>query len=171
MTGFTALLIFIIIVIILWLVLSYQARKNKPDIAVHHEEPAKTVETFEEPVKAVEEAPAAPVEPMTAEATAEASKAEEAATVEAPAPAIPDDLTVLEGIGPKVNTILQQAGIQTFAQLASAEASHLHDILAANGMQYMDPASWPEQAKLAAEGKSEELKALQDSLKGGRRVG
>jgi hypothetical protein len=31
-----------------------------------------------------------------------------------------------------------------------------------------DPATWPEQAKLAAEGNWEELKKRQDELKGGR---
>jgi predicted flap endonuclease-1-like 5' DNA nuclease len=81
-----------------------------------------------------------------------------------------DDLTILEGIGPKVNSLLQAAGVGTFSQLASADVSRLKDILEANDLQFMDPTSWPEQAKLAAEGKTEELKALQDSLKGGRKA-
>jgi predicted flap endonuclease-1-like 5' DNA nuclease len=33
----------------------------------------------------------------------------------------PNDLTSIEGIGPKINEVLQNAGITTFAQLASAE--------------------------------------------------
>lgn len=87
-----------------------------------------------------------------------------------PPPTKPDDLASLEGIGPKVNRILQEAGITTFDQLAAAELGQLDEILEANGLQFMDPASWPEQAKLAAEGKNEELQALQDRLKGGRKV-
>jgi hypothetical protein len=33
-----------------------------------------------------------------------------------------------------------------------------------------DPGTWPQQAKLAAEGKMDELKKLQEELQGGRRV-
>jgi large subunit ribosomal protein L21 len=95
------------------------------------------------------------------------SEEPEAAPPSAPEP---DDLTILEGIGPKVNTLLQTAGIATFSQLANADVSSLKEILEANDLQFMDPTSWPEQAQLAAEGKSEELKAFQDSLKGGRKA-
>jgi predicted flap endonuclease-1-like 5' DNA nuclease len=83
----------------------------------------------------------------------------------------PDDLTRLEGIGPKVNQVLKKAGITTFAQLANAGIPKVREALDAAGYRFMDPAGWIEQAKLAAEGKFEELKELQSRLKGGRKVG
>jgi predicted flap endonuclease-1-like 5' DNA nuclease len=88
-----------------------------------------------------------------------------------PAPSKPDDLKLIEGIGPKIAGILAAAGIDTFAQLAAADGSRLKEIIAQAGLTALaDPASWPEQAALAAAGKLDELKALQDQLKGGRRV-
>jgi predicted flap endonuclease-1-like 5' DNA nuclease len=85
-------------------------------------------------------------------------------------PSKPDDLTILEGIGPKITGVLQAAGITTFAQLAATDVSRLYQILDAAKMQFIEPGSWPEQAKLAADGKWDALKTLQDQLKGGRRV-
>ena len=81
-----------------------------------------------------------------------------------------DDLEQIEGIGPKIASILKAAEITTFAQLAATEVTHLSDILQGANLRLADPATWPEQANLAAEGKWDELKALQDSLKGGQRV-
>jgi len=87
------------------------------------------------------------------------------------APAQPDDLKIVEGIGPKIASILQAAGITTFAQLAGADVGLLRQILQAAGLQHLaDPGSWPAQARLAAEGQWDALQALQDSLKGGRRT-
>ncbi len=81
-----------------------------------------------------------------------------------------DDLTKIEGIGPKVQGLLNEAGIKTFAQLAAKSAEELDAILDAAGSIYkaMDETSWPKQAALAAAGKWEELAALQDELVGGR---
>jgi hypothetical protein len=80
-----------------------------------------------------------------------------------------DDLTVLEGIGPKVAKVLNGIGIVSFADLAGAEAAKVQETLDAAGMQYMNPEGWIEQAKLAAAGDTEGLAKLQDELKGGRR--
>ena len=80
-----------------------------------------------------------------------------------------DDLTKLEGIGPKVEKVLNEAGIMSFADLAHAEAAKVQEKLDAAGMQYMNPEGWIEQAKLAAAGDAEGLARLQDELKGGRR--
>jgi large subunit ribosomal protein L17 len=94
--------------------------------------------------------------------------------IEAPVraePVVADDLTVLEGIGPKINSLLQGAGIQTFAQLAAADMAQVKALLEANGLQFIDPSSWREQAGLAAEGRMDELQALQGRLRGGRKVG
>jgi predicted flap endonuclease-1-like 5' DNA nuclease len=87
-----------------------------------------------------------------------------------PPPAQPDDLKIIEGIGPKIETILNAAGIHTFAQLAASDAAQLKKFLEDAGLRLGDPATWPEQAKLAAEGKMGELQTLQDQLKGGRKV-
>ena len=80
-----------------------------------------------------------------------------------------DDLTKLEGIGPKVAKVLNGIGIVSFADLAGAEAAKVQETLNAAGMQYMSPEGWIEQAKLAAAGDTEGLAKLQDELKGGRR--
>ena len=81
-----------------------------------------------------------------------------------------DDLTKLEGIGPKVAKILTEAGYASFADLAEADAAEVDKILDANKLQMMDSAGWIEQAKLAAAGDMEGLAKLQDELKGGRRA-
>ena len=80
----------------------------------------------------------------------------------------PQDLTLVEGIGPKINSILHGAGVNTFADLAGMDADKIKDILTEAGLRLAHTSTWPMQAKLAAEGKLDELQALQDSLKGGR---
>ncbi|MBN1537616.1 MAG: DUF4332 domain-containing protein [Anaerolineales bacterium] len=85
-------------------------------------------------------------------------------------PLVPDNLEIVEGIGPKIAGLLKDAGITTFKQLAETDVSRLEKILDEANLRIADPASWPEQAGLAAAGKMDELKALQDALKGGRKV-
>ncbi|MGD0005261.1 MAG: hypothetical protein ABSE06_13635, partial [Anaerolineaceae bacterium] len=82
----------------------------------------------------------------------------------------PDDLTIVEGIGPKINKVLHAAGIQSLSQLSDSEVTHLKKILNGAGIKLADPTTWPEQAGLAAAGDQETLKALQATLKGGRKV-
>ncbi|MCH2198205.1 MAG: 50S ribosomal protein L21 [Flavobacteriales bacterium] len=81
-----------------------------------------------------------------------------------------DKLTKIEGIGPKISEILTNAGVATFADLAAADVEKLKEILAEAGNRYkaFDPTTWPQQAALAADGKWDELKELQDNLDGGR---
>ncbi|NOZ73465.1 MAG: DUF4332 domain-containing protein [Chloroflexi bacterium] len=79
-----------------------------------------------------------------------------------------DDLTRIEGIGPKIAGILQDAGITTYSQLAASEVNELQAILTGKARIFF-PDTWPEQAKLAAKGDWEALKQLQAGLKGGRR--
>ena len=76
-----------------------------------------------------------------------------------------DDLKKVEGIGPKIAEIFNNAGINTFAELAGTEVATLEEILAAAGSRYASkkPGSWPKQAKMAAEGKWDELKVWQDA--------
>jgi len=83
----------------------------------------------------------------------------------------PDDLQAIEGIGPKIAGVLQAAGITNFADLAQADVGRLSQILTEAGISRIsDPSTWPEQAKLAADGDWEGLETLQDRLKGGRLV-
>ena len=81
-----------------------------------------------------------------------------------------DDLTLIEGIGPKVAKVLGEAGILTFAQLAQANANDIQNILNEAGLKMMDATSWPAQAKLAADDDMDGLKKMQDNLSGGRKV-
>jgi len=104
-------------------------------------------------------------EPETAAAT---RAPEPVAAVEAPP--IPDDLKLIEGIGPKISSLLNLAGIFTFTQLAQTPVADLQAVLDKAGLRLGDPATWPEQAALAAKGDLAGLQALQDSLKGGRKV-
>ncbi|HHH41147.1 MAG TPA: DUF4332 domain-containing protein [Chloroflexi bacterium] len=116
-------------------------------------------------------APAAGEAAPAVEATPPTPAAEEVAMAVEAAPQPPDDLTRIEGIGPKISRLLQEAGIMTFAQLAETDVERLREILAEAGLTALaDPGTWPEQARLAAEGKWDELEALQGELKGGRRV-
>ncbi len=81
-----------------------------------------------------------------------------------------NNLRLIEGIGPKIEELLNKGGIQTFQQLAAASQGTLKGILAAGGSRYKmhDPTTWGKQAALAAAGKKAELTKLQDELKGGR---
>ena len=79
-----------------------------------------------------------------------------------------DDLTIIEGIGPKIASLLNQHGITSFTQLAGTPIPDLEKILQENGLQFVKPGSWIEQGRLAAESKMDDLKALQDKLIGGR---
>jgi predicted flap endonuclease-1-like 5' DNA nuclease len=81
----------------------------------------------------------------------------------------PDDLVKLEGIGPKVARVLNEAGITTFAALAAANPVEIQKTLSAAGLQMMNPEGWIEQAALAAKGDWAALEKLQNELKGGRR--
>ncbi|MGJ8732856.1 MAG: 50S ribosomal protein L21 [Cellulophaga sp.] len=78
-----------------------------------------------------------------------------------------DDLKKVEGIGPKIAETLAAAGISTFAELAKTDAAKISEIIAdVRGNHVTD--TWPAQAKLAADGKWDELKKWQDELDGGK---
>lgn len=80
-----------------------------------------------------------------------------------------DDLTKIEGAGPKAAEALINSGIDTFAKLAKADPEKIKEILteASSRMAHLDPATWPKQAQMAADGKWDELKEWQDNAKGG----
>ena len=101
--------------------------------------------------------PKAKVEAQAAAPKAEAKKATGKA----------DDLKKIEGVGPKIASTLVEAGIATFADLAKTKPEAISEIIAGvRGNHVTD--TWPAQAKLAAEGKWDELRKWQDELDGGK---
>jgi len=156
--GWIILILFIIVVLIVWIALTRNAKQTKPDFVTgaHGEE---------HPV----EAPHEPMLSVRAAETIETVVEEPAANVSTSTPVI-DDLKIVEGIGPKVSELLNAAGITNLTQLAAADVSHLRELLDSAGLRFLDPTTWPEQAHLAAEGQLEKLEALQTSLKGGRKT-
>lgn len=81
----------------------------------------------------------------------------------------PDDLSRIEGVGPKVAGLLNDAGITTFAALAETDVDKLNQLLEENELQFMEAESWPQQAALAAKGDWNAFEKLTAELKGGRR--
>jgi len=73
------------------------------------------------------------------------------------APAKPDNLKQVVGIGPRIMQLLNEHGIFTFEQLANTEVTFLKGLLEAQGWHMADPTSWPEQARSLAEQRREEL--------------
>lgn len=82
----------------------------------------------------------------------------------------PEDLKIVEGIGPKIEQLLKEAGIQNWADLAAASTERLQEVLAAAGDRYRlaDPSTWAKQAGLAQAGNWSELSAYQEFLDGGK---
>jgi len=132
-----------------------KAAKKAPVAAAPAEKPAKKAAA---PAEAVE---VAEVE-VSAEKKAAAPKKEKGPKL--------DDLKIVEGVGPKIETLLKEGGISTWAELAEASEERLKEILDAAGPRYQihNPSTWPAQAKFAAEGKWDELKEYQEVLIGGR---
>jgi predicted flap endonuclease-1-like 5' DNA nuclease len=85
-------------------------------------------------------------------------------------PSKKDDLKKIEGIGPKIEQLLYDAGIYSWRDLANTDVSVIEGILEKAGKRYQmhNPESWPFQAKMAADGKWDELNKWQDEHKGGR---
>ncbi|MEM6319432.1 MAG: helix-hairpin-helix domain-containing protein [Bacteroidota bacterium] len=81
-----------------------------------------------------------------------------------------DDLKKIEGIGPKIAGLLNEAGIITFADLSKAPIKKLKKVLEDAGSRFRmhDPKTWAAQAKMAAKGEWDKLKAWQGELKGGK---
>ena len=83
-----------------------------------------------------------------------------------------DDLKKIEGVGPKIEQLLNDGGIKSYADLINAGSDQIKEILVAAGPQYKvhDPSTWGNQAKLASEEKWDELLQMQTELKGGKKV-
>ncbi len=80
-----------------------------------------------------------------------------------------DDLTAIEGIGPKIAELCSGIGVTTWTQLAATDVDTLQSMLDAAGSRFQmhKPASWPQQAGLLASGQWAEFVALTKSLAGG----
>lgn len=137
------------------------------DDAPAEETPAPVAEEAAAEAPAAEETPAA--EEPVAETPAEEPAAEAPAAEEALAA---DDLKKVEGIGPKIEELLNNAGLSTYAQLGAATEEQLKGILTEAGGIYTakDPSTWAKQSQMADAGEWDKLKAWQDELDGGKEV-
>ena len=81
-----------------------------------------------------------------------------------------NDLKVIEGIGPKIENLFNNAGVDTWSGLADLNVARCREILMTGGDRYRlhDPASWPMQARMCAEGKWKDLARWQDDHKHGK---
>lgn len=83
----------------------------------------------------------------------------------------PENLEIIEGIGPSIAHLLRSSGVGTFAQLATTTVPALQAILDKGGPRFRvaNPQTWAEQAGLAAANRWAELRRLQDALDAGVR--
>jgi predicted flap endonuclease-1-like 5' DNA nuclease/predicted nucleic acid-binding Zn-ribbon protein len=82
----------------------------------------------------------------------------------------PDDLKQIEGIGPKIEELLNAEGIYKYEQLATTKLETLRAILDKAGSRFRmhDPQSWAAQAEMAHKGDWVKLKEYQEYLVAGR---
>ena len=81
-----------------------------------------------------------------------------------------DDLTVVEGIGPKIQELFHNNGVKTWKALSECSIDKCQSVLQSGGDRFKmhKPGTWPKQAKMAYEGKWQELAKWQDELDGGK---
>ncbi|MCV2484893.1 hypothetical protein OD917_08155 [Flavobacterium sp. SH_e] len=81
-----------------------------------------------------------------------------------------NDLKIVEGIGPKIEALFNDAGIKTWHELSLTSTERLQSILDAGGENFAmhNPSTWAKQASMAYQGKWKELKDWQDNLLGGK---
>lgn len=81
-----------------------------------------------------------------------------------------DNLKLIEGIGPKIEELLNEHDIFSFEDLYESDTEKLEKILGKEGTKYHmhNPKTWPDQAHLALQGKWAELKEYQDILTAGK---
>lgn len=113
--------------------------------------------------------PKAAAKAKTAKAEAPAPAASAPAAVATAVAEKADDLTVIEGIGPKMSKALVTAGIDTYEKLAQASEDAIHHAIEAAGLRFAPSVpTWAKQAAYAARGDWDGLKTYQDGLSGGR---
>jgi predicted flap endonuclease-1-like 5' DNA nuclease len=83
----------------------------------------------------------------------------------------PDNLEIVEGIGPSIGHLLRSNGVNSFAKLAASPIAGLQAILDKGGARFRiaNPQTWAEQAALAAANRWADLRALQGTLDAGLR--
>lgn len=83
---------------------------------------------------------------------------------------VENDLKIVEGIGPKIEELFNQHGVNTWKDLALSTVERCREILDSEGERFRihDPETWHEQARLAYQGKWEKLHEWQQQLKGGK---
>lgn len=144
-----------------------RGRNGQKQISVYPEGavPAKNGGAVKAAPAAVAEKPKAPAAKPKA-ATTRATKAAKTEKADR------DDLTVIEGIGPKTQAALYDADITTYAQVAKMTADELTQIVKVeHNVQIVgDAATWPKQAQYLVDGDTDGLKVYQDKLVGGREV-
>ena len=81
-----------------------------------------------------------------------------------------NDLKIVEGIGPKIESLFHNFGIDSWKILGETSVEKCQEVLNSGGDRYKihKPDSWPKQAQLASEGKWQELKDWQETLNGGK---
>lgn len=81
-----------------------------------------------------------------------------------------DDLTVVEGIGPKIQELFHNHNVKTWKALSECSVAKCQEVLDSGGDRFKMhvPSTWPKQAKLAYQGKWQELLDWQDQLDGGK---
>ncbi len=102
----------------------------------------------------VEQAPVAPPLPVAAPAPVPAPAAAAPATPPPPERLAPDDLTIIKGIGPQLNTLLGSLGISRFSQIAAWGAEEVERVDSHLGVfrGRILRDEWVAQAKLLAAG-------------------
>ena len=81
-----------------------------------------------------------------------------------------NDLTIVEGIGPKIQELFHNHQIKTWKELSECTVDKCQSVLDSGGDNYKihKPGTWPKQAKFAYEGKWAELLKWQEELDGGK---
>lgn len=105
-----------------------------------------------------------------AEIKSEAESTETKVETNEETPVNSDDLTKIEGIGPKIAEALNANNVSTYSDLAALSTDDIKAILekAEGNFASHDPSTWAKQAQMAADGLWDELKKWQDELDGGK---
>jgi len=185
LSNWQSLIIYLVLIVVVgWLIIANAAASSAEQGKAVHGTPAHPDESHSPAMKsspaaslhAAEKEAAPPslasaiMEPAPGDLTTDSAPGVSAAASQEIPRAASDDLKVIEGIGPKIASVLQSAGINTFAQLAATDPARLETILRDASLHLADPATWPEQARLAAAGDWIAFDALTARLKGGRQV-
>lgn len=80
-----------------------------------------------------------------------------------------NDFTLIEGIGPAISHLLVNRGLTTWWSLANADLALLRSMLAEAGPKYQvhDPTTWPQQARLLANGDWQQFLGMVDAIRDG----